>query len=125
MIVSISLICYYMMLICFVFFFFSSRRRHTRFDCDWSSDVCSSDTVLEVNIGVVHLADEVPAEDTLHESGRDAEPVGEEGLGSNAGELCHRSIGLPGPRSANPNVRSPAPQVFWIRCSLRINSTWP
>src|SRR2546430_13736697 len=27
----------------FVIFFFSSRRRHTRFDCDWSSDVCSSD----------------------------------------------------------------------------------
>src|SRR2546430_16870376 len=26
-----------------VIFFFSSRRRHTRFDCDWSSDVCSSD----------------------------------------------------------------------------------
>src|SRR2546430_11735525 len=26
-----------------LFFFFSSRRRHTRFDCDWSSDVCSSD----------------------------------------------------------------------------------
>src|SRR5256886_7171504 len=23
--------------------FFSSRRRHTRFICDWSSDVCSSD----------------------------------------------------------------------------------
>src|SRR2546430_12383144 len=23
--------------------FFSSRRRHTRFDCDWSSGVCSSD----------------------------------------------------------------------------------
>src|SRR5688572_33470284 len=27
----------------FCVFFFSSRRRHTRFDCDWSSDVCSSD----------------------------------------------------------------------------------
>src|SRR2546430_12492925 len=26
-----------------LFFFFSSRRRHTSFDCDWSSDVCSSD----------------------------------------------------------------------------------
>src|SRR5260370_18208353 len=26
-----------------MFFFFSSRRRHTRFKCDWSSDVCSSD----------------------------------------------------------------------------------
>src|SRR6266571_9423791 len=24
-------------------FCFSSRRRHTRFTCDWSSDVCSSD----------------------------------------------------------------------------------
>src|SRR5260370_31065534 len=28
---------------CDCFFFFSSRRRHTRFKCDWSSDVCSSD----------------------------------------------------------------------------------
>src|SRR5256886_753004 len=31
-------------------FFFSSRRRHTRFDCDWSSDVCSSD-LIEDHIG--------------------------------------------------------------------------
>src|SRR6266568_9633816 len=28
-----------------VFFFFSSRRRHTSWNCDWSSDVCSSDLV--------------------------------------------------------------------------------
>src|SRR2546430_13657327 len=35
----ISLVC---------FFFFSSRRRHTRFDCDWSSDVCSSDLIRAV-----------------------------------------------------------------------------
>src|SRR5260370_41615588 len=34
------------------FFFFSSRRRHTRFKCDWSSDVCSSDLKISV------LADE-------------------------------------------------------------------
>src|SRR5689334_18693581 len=27
-------------------FFFSSRRRHTRWNCDWSSDVCSSDLLL-------------------------------------------------------------------------------
>src|SRR5690242_21325039 len=31
----------------FFFFFFSSRRRHTRLTCDWSSDVCSSDLLLE------------------------------------------------------------------------------
>src|SRR5256886_2122178 len=30
------------------FCFFSSRRRHTRFDCDWSSDVCSSDLVVKI-----------------------------------------------------------------------------
>src|SRR2546430_1459982 len=30
------------------FFFFSSRRRHTRFDCDWSSDVCSSDLAGQI-----------------------------------------------------------------------------
>src|SRR5256886_7380698 len=30
-------------------FFFSSRRRHTRFDCDWSSDVCSSD-LIRINL---------------------------------------------------------------------------
>src|SRR2546427_9858652 len=43
------------------FFFFSSRRRHTRFDCDWSSDVCSSDLRLgELNLDEV-LADRVKA----------------------------------------------------------------
>src|SRR6267143_3974003 len=44
-----------------VFFFFSSRRRHTRWNCDWSSDVCSSDLsreyferALRVSPGGVH-----------------------------------------------------------------------
>src|SRR5205085_8397499 len=40
--------------LCYVFFFFSSRRRHTRFDCDWSSDVCSSD-LASLYIGNVML----------------------------------------------------------------------
>src|SRR3990167_5716159 len=31
--------------------FFKSRRRHTRFDCDWSSDVCSSDLTLHTDLG--------------------------------------------------------------------------
>src|SRR5260370_15962805 len=35
------------------FFFFSSRRRHTRFKCDWSSDVCSSD-LHAVQAGTLH-----------------------------------------------------------------------
>src|SRR5438270_14092824 len=38
-------------------FFFSSRRRHTRFDCDWSSDVCSSDQAerLAADLGAEQL----------------------------------------------------------------------
>src|SRR5699024_11393099 len=31
-----------------VFVFFPSRRRHTRSTRDWSSDVCSSDLVIEI-----------------------------------------------------------------------------
>src|SRR6478736_6075339 len=33
-------------------FFFSSRRLHTIFDCDWSSDVCSSDLLRAVALRV-------------------------------------------------------------------------
>src|SRR5256886_13433052 len=42
-------------------FFFSSRRRHTRFDCDWSSDVCSSDLSAISTQGVqgVEIAERV------------------------------------------------------------------
>src|SRR5689334_24083394 len=33
-----------------MYFFFSSRRRHTRWNCDWSSDVCSSDLIPSGNV---------------------------------------------------------------------------
>src|SRR5437899_4470929 len=33
----------------FCFFFFSSRRRHTRCLSDWSSDVCSSDLIVDLS----------------------------------------------------------------------------
>src|SRR5438309_11403577 len=35
-------------------FFFSSRRRHTRWNCDWSSDVCSSDLVEDGDAAGIH-----------------------------------------------------------------------
>src|SRR5256886_4336761 len=51
----------------FVFFFFSSRRRHTRFDCDWSSDVCSSDlaptdSAFELVVQALSTTPAMPAE---------------------------------------------------------------
>src|SRR2546430_14438928 len=43
-----------------MFFFFSSRRRHTRFDCDWSSDVCSSDLHDRTIGGCIECGMETP-----------------------------------------------------------------
>src|SRR2546427_8339807 len=45
-------------------FFFSSRRRHTRFDCDWSSDVCSSDLKRNPNVVYAEPDYQVQAIDT-------------------------------------------------------------
>src|SRR5256886_3294069 len=63
----------YMLYFCvhfFFFFFFSSRRRHTRFDCDWSSDVLfrsvvrQFETVVAVESGIVtERLHEVPRPD--------------------------------------------------------------
>src|SRR5256886_3512580 len=38
----------------FFVFFFSRRRRHTSFDCDWSSAVCSSDLHAAVDLKAVN-----------------------------------------------------------------------
>src|SRR5689334_10265022 len=44
-------------LLFYIFFFFSSRRRHTRWNCDWSSDVCSSDLAKDPKrIPLCHFA---------------------------------------------------------------------
>src|SRR5689334_24242637 len=54
-------------------FFFSSRRRHTRWNCDWSSDVCSSDLdarAPEHQLELVDQRDVDRAEDVLEELGR-------------------------------------------------------
>src|SRR4029434_7078918 len=42
-------------------FFFSSRRRHTRFKCDCSADVCSSD-LLSINSHPLWRCQRAPAE---------------------------------------------------------------
>src|SRR2546430_16630424 len=62
------------------FFFFSSRRRHTRFDCDWSSDVCSSDL-----------------------SRMEAQPAG---LADSGGRLLSRRFAIRGPAGAGTGGRS-------------------
>src|SRR6267143_5777109 len=46
----------------FCFFFFSSRRRHTRWNCDWSSDVCSSDLLCPLGLAAGRLGNFINGE---------------------------------------------------------------
>src|SRR6266436_7147255 len=66
-------------------FFFSSRRRHTRCSRDWSSDVCSSDLLVQDDkFTSIHVEKyEAEARDTKlgpEEITRDIPNVGEEAL---------------------------------------------
>src|SRR2546430_17613415 len=70
----------------FSFFFFSSRRRHTRFDCDWSSDVCSSD---------LGDADRVPGGGRVTTMPRKVAVIGAGDIGCGWAALC-ASAGWPG-----------------------------
>src|SRR6266481_2656057 len=46
-------------------FFFSSRRRHTRWNCDWISDVCSSDLAQALIDGFCESYRRAPSAITL------------------------------------------------------------
>src|SRR2546430_9647460 len=95
-----------------MFFFFSSRRRHTRFDCDWSSDVCSSDLDEQ----------EQPAA----ASGEGARGQGKQ---SDIGYRLNRGTGLPGPFFIQPPRQRSEPFGFedfpyaggtqWVESILR------
>src|SRR5256886_4730844 len=65
----VCLICVQRICVRIFFFFFSSRRRHTRFDCDWSSDVCSSDLDDFRHLGILvrrHVGGKVVDDDDCH-----------------------------------------------------------
>src|SRR2546430_7267523 len=80
-------------------FFFSSRRRHTRFDCDWSSDVCSSD-----------LTPSAPASDSAASIGGTPVSIDSRGNSCSATALCTsrpaRSNDRNGPMAAHRGPRS-------------------
>src|SRR5882762_10690112 len=90
----------------FVFFFFSSRRRHTRFKCDWSSDVCSSDLLRlgmdqhPVVVPVQGLAPRLGEADLM--GGAEPELLGD------AVHAARRSTPRPPPRARSPSGRESA-----------------
>src|SRR5207248_7463942 len=61
-------------------FFFSSRRRHTRSYGDWSSDVCSSDLFLDLDLrGARPFVPGRPAAARVHAAGEGLVRVGRPG----------------------------------------------
>src|SRR5438309_6464803 len=66
--------------------FFSRRRRHTRWNCDWSSDVCSSDLTPDAAAGGVE-APRCASQgwDRIGHQARPASPVSPEREGAEAG----------------------------------------
>src|SRR5256886_16024563 len=84
-----------------VLFFFSSRRRHTRFDCDWSSDVCSSDLRVPREERALHDLGQVDEREDR------AVEVGEVGGEGGAFLPCELVGHLEGDLSTSPTVRRP------------------
>src|SRR2546430_4071421 len=83
------------------FFFFSSRRRHTRFDCDWSSDVCSSDLHALYNLHIQSVLVEGGAR--LLQSFFDAGVWDEARVITN--HALHQPTGLPAPQPRSEERR--------------------
>src|SRR5260370_4811637 len=95
-------------------FFFSSRRRHTRFKCDWSSDVCSSDlgiagNKLDIGWKIIFLFPKAFSAgsrgDNAHSNGnsdggqkdeREAGNVGSHSKGNGGGQGMSMTIGCMG-----------------------------
>src|SRR5205085_9458280 len=80
-----------------------SRRRHTRFDCDWSSDVCSSDLDRGAYGELVRLCQPLVYAAAL-EKLRD---------GGEAQELAHEAFVRAWYKLAQ--LREPAAFVGWVR----------
>src|SRR5439155_9020622 len=57
-------------------FFFSSRRRHTRWPRDWSSDVCSSDLIHEIDLVRCALASLAGTAHRIDSGGDDLSEIG-------------------------------------------------
>src|SRR5256886_13566873 len=88
--------------------FFSSRRRHTRFDCDWSSDVCSSDLLELKNLNVSSLNSSAPS------------TPAHEGMRQNVSSLNFSAPSTPAYEKMRRNVSPLNSQIGRASCRERV-----
>src|SRR5688572_32561593 len=93
------------------FFFFSSRRRHTRFDCDWSSDVCSSDLAIRTSMKPFRCWS-VSRSARLSASARRVTAASYPGLGSGLARL-------------NSSARTPISSLLRLLAFILPSDCWP
>src|SRR5712692_578856 len=94
------------------FFFFSSRRRHTIWNCDWSSDVCSSD--LELAEEVVAAAEQ-RLEEIEGAGHRPAQLLDPPAVGLRLAELCLDLV-----RRALPDAVEPVEEDLELGAAGRV-----
>src|SRR5260370_3852130 len=84
-------------------FLFSSRRRHTRFKCDWSSDVCSSDLARRLGSPVEEYRRKRRFDRTPEPSGGEPETA--------AGKVQDKPSPAVKPAAAGRRTRLPKPKL--------------
>src|SRR5689334_24553733 len=93
-------------LIVWMIFFFSSRRRHTRWSCDWSSDVCSSDLLLQRGGRVLQRLDADVPREVVERAGRH-HPQRQPVLDRDGGGRVHRAVAAGHAEHPGPARRLP------------------
>src|SRR5260370_103426 len=96
--------------------FFSSRGGHTRFKCDWSSEVCSADLCVTVRLAGVKVAVKLPVAAGLTVSERAPVWVGYP-------ELDSRRVMEVSPVAVAPSVAMVRVEVIEELTSTGLNST--
>src|SRR6266481_9574136 len=81
-------------------FFFSSRRRHTRWNCDWSSDVCSSDLTPPASVLC-----RISGETIFRTTGK---PMPAASFAASAAEVATPSLGTAMPYASHTSLPSGA-----------------
>src|SRR5260370_14028689 len=103
----------------FAFFFFSSRSRHTRFKCDWISDVCSSDLTSSWSFSMVNgpaQSRTVGTRQKLHdEVATPPDPTAEERAGQHGSDQDGKRHGAEKGKGHRPGHRPKQPALHTLQ----------
>src|SRR5689334_18559885 len=104
-------------------FFFSSRRRHTIWNCDWSSDVCSSD--LSIARTLITETPEGSATGAAHALQSEAPPTLHSKRPGSVEPKTAEPAAAPGAAASARAIVSVAVQTILHVKAAGVSSSWP